>query len=749
MSIKYLEDSQAFVLETENTSYQMQVDIRGHLLHLYYGASIGDLVEGDFLYKDRGFSPNYYSNRFDRDVSPDQLPQEYSSFNVGDFRIPSVQVVNHLGEYGADFVYKSHEINSEKYTLEGLPASYQDGEERVDTLAIKLLDEHNQLELTLYYAVFEQKDVITRAASLRNLSEETLRIEKIASSSLDVPYGDWDLIHFHGRHELERRFERVPVATTITKVASSRGSSSHHHNPFVILADKSTNEFQGDSYGVMLAYSGNHSIEVEKDQAGLVRIVSGINSELFSWQLGPNEDFIAPETIFSFSQDGLNGLSQNYHKFINKNVMRGEWRDKERPVLINNWEATYFDFDSDAIYNIAKQAADLGIELMVLDDGWFGIRNDDNSGLGDWFVNEEKLDGGLDPLIERVNDLGMSFGIWFEPEMVNEDSDLYREHPEWALAIPGREPAMGRNQLVLDFSRKDVVDHIYGMMHEILSKHNISYVKWDMNRNMSDVYSHAYPADQQGEIWHRYILGVYDLLERLVSAFPDVLWEGCSGGGGRFDAGMLNYFSQIWLSDNTDAINRLVIQQGSSYGYPLRSMGTHVSASPNHQSGRSTSIDTRGVVAMSGTFGYELDLNKVSEDDKAKVKDQITNFKEWYELIQYGDLYRLTDSKPVRDYSAWQIVAKDKRESLLNLVLTNVEGNPLPIHIKFQGLNPDLDYEISFAALYDRNETSSIEKANSLLGKSFKGKTLMNNGLSIPYLYGDYPSGQILISAKD
>lgn len=441
---------------------------------------------------------------------------------------------------------------------------------------------------------------------------------------------------------MERQLEREAVSTNIQTISSVRGSSSHHNNPFLILCQQDVTETSGACYGVMMVYSGSYQMEVERSQTGLVRVVSGIQEERFAWSLKPGETFDTPEVILSFAAEGLTPLSQQYHRFLRRNICRGPWKDKRRPVLINNWEATYFDFNTEKIVKIAEKAASLGVEMMVLDDGWFGTRNDDNQGLGDWTVNCEKLPGGLDPLIGQINALGMKFGLWIEPEMVNENSQLYRTHPDWALTLPGRKPAMGRNQLVLDLSRPEVVDYLAEAIGKLLREHHIEYIKWDMNRSMSDVYSRAFPAEQQGEIIHRYMLGVYALAERLTQGFPEVLFEGCAGGGGRFDAGMLCYYPQIWCSDDTDAIERLTIQHGTSFGYPVCTMGAHVSACPNHQTGRTTPIDTRAVVAMSGTFGYELDLGKLKRAECTAVKNQIKRFKRLNDLIRTGDYYRLT-----------------------------------------------------------------------------------------------------------
>ena len=530
-----------------------------------------------------------------------------------------------------------------------------------------------------------------------------------------------------------------------------RGSSSHHNNPFLILCQRDATETSGACYGVMMVYSGSYQIDVERSQTGLVRVVSGIQEERFAWNLKPGETFDTPEVILSFAAEGLTPLSQQYHRFLRRNICRGPWKDKRRPVLINNWEATYFDFNTEKIVKIAEKAASLGVEMMVLDDGWFGTRNDDNQGLGDWTVNCEKLPGGLDPLIGQIHALGMKFGLWIEPEMVNENSNLYRTHPDWALTLPGRKPAMGRNQLVLDLSRPEVVDYLAEAVGKLLREHHIEYIKWDMNRSMSDVYSRAFPAEQQGEIMHRYMLGVYALAERLTQGFPEVLFEGCAGGGGRFDAGMLCYYPQIWCSDDTDAIERLTIQHGTSFGYPVCTVGAHVSACPNHQTGRTTPIDTRAVVAMSGTFGYELDLGKLKRTECTAVKNQIKRFKRLNDLIRTGDYYRLTDPAENAYFTAWQFAAEDGSEALLNLVVTHPQANPLPIHLCFRGLEEAAVYELDgldyFGSQYDRDGGKAIEDGIHK-GMRFSGSTLLYAGLVLPQLFGDYPSVQLHLTRK-
>ena len=724
MSILFDDTSRTLTLTTKNTAYQMQIAPTGHLLHLYYGRK----AEGCFDYlirrRDCGFSPNPYELRGDRTWSLDTLGQEYSGSNCGDYRLASLLPVTADGAWGADLRYVGHEILPKKYTLDGLPAAFaRDGE--AETLLVRLADAASGVEVQLLYGVYAERDVITRAARITNTGDKPLRLEKAASLCLDLPYCDWDLLHFHGRHCMERQPERAPLMTGIQAVGSKRGMSSHHHNPFVILCDRAATEDFGECYGVMPVYSGNHKTEIELDQMGSARVVSGIHDEQFSWTLAPGERFDAPEALLAFSHEGLARLSQTYHRFIRDCLCRSKYANAPRPVLLNSWEAAYFDFDADKLLSIARGAKELGVELFVLDDGWFGKRDDDHSGLGDWFANEQKLPGGLRPLIERVNAMGLKFGIWIEPEMVSEDSDLYRAHPGWVLTVPGRRPTMGRDQLVLDMGRREVVDYLYQTLAALLRENHIEYVKWDMNRGLSDVYSAALPPERQGEAYHRYVLGVYDLLDRLTAAFPDVLFEGCAGGGGRFDAGMLAYVPQIWCSDNTDAVERLAIQYGTSFGYPAASMGAHVSASPNHQTGRGTPLETRATVAMSGTFGYELDPGKLTEEEKQTIRAQIARFRTYEPLIRTGDAYRLTDPRGAKRIAAWQFVSPDRGETLLNVVVTHPEANPKPLHLRLRGLDPEASYAL------DGQEGV------------YSGAALMYGGWTLDALFGDYPAAQL------
>lgn len=743
MSIYYDSERNGFILATRNTTYQMQISNLGHLLHLYYGRKLKGNMEHIYIPQDCGFSPNPYELRFERSWSMDLLPQEYSGANTGDFRLSSLNLVAKNGAWGADLRYVKFEILPRKYSVHGMPSAF-DRDNEAQTLSITLKDSASNLEVELLYGVYEQQDVITRAVRLTNTGMTSVRLEKAASVCLDIPFGEWDMIHFVGRHIMERTMTRVPLTTGIQTIASRRGTSSHQHNPFVIICDPSATEDFGDCYGLMLAYSGSHRTDIEIDQRGSLRAVSGIHDEQFCWKLEPLESFDTPEVILTFTHQGLTHLSQTYHRFIKKNICRSKFTYARRPVLINNWEATYFDFNAEKILNIAHKAKELGVEMLVLDDGWFGKRNDDNAGLGDWFVNTEKLPDGLESLIAQINDIGLKFGLWVEPEMVNEDSDLYREHPDWALIVPERGPAMSRNQLVLDLSREDVVDWLYKTLSGLLRQYNIEYIKWDMNRSIADVYSCLLPPERQGEVFHRYILGLYRLLNRLTTEFPDVLFEGCSGGGGRFDAAMLSYSPQIWCSDNTDAIERLLIQHGTSFGYPVSSMGAHVSACPNHQTGRNTPLGTRAVVAMSGTFGYEMDLNTLTEAEKQQVREQIKRFDEYYDLIQNGDYYRLSHGKENDYFTAWQFVSSAKDESLVNIVTTKPRSNMKPIYFKLKGLNPEATYAVERQEVFG----CQVKQNQTLSGKQehhYSGAALMYGGYILPLMSEEYASVQIYL----
>ena len=728
--IIYNEQSRTITLHTRRTTYQMKADKHGTLLHTYYGPRVGEEDLSRLLqYVDRGFSPNPsgFAALPVRGYSLDTLPQEYSTCGVGDFRALSAEVEQADGSVLLDLRYVSHEIQPGKYALENLPAFFGQGWE---TLSVTLRDPFSGVEAELLYGVDEEDDLLTRSIRLTNRGSGPVTLCRVMSLCLDFTRADLDFATFDGGHVKERTLHRAPLRPGIQSVGSVRGTSSHQHNPFVILCEEDAGEDHGLCYGAALLYSGNFLAEAERSQFEHTRLVMGIHPSHFRWPLAPGESFTAPEAALVCSPDGLTPMTHRFHRAMRERLIRDPYQGKRRPVLINNWEATEFTFDADRLVDIAREAAELGAELFVMDDGWFGTRDSDLSGLGDWTVNEKKLPGGLGALVPRIKALGMDFGLWIEPEMVSEDSDLYRAHPDWALGAPGRPQSLGRGQLVLDFSRKEVRDHIYAAMSRILDSTDISYIKWDMNRSLSDVWSAALPAERQGETYHRYMLGAYDLLERLRRDYPRLLVEGCSGGGGRFDAGMLHYTPQIWCSDNTDAIDRLRIQCGTTFCYPVSTVGAHVSAVPNGQTGRSTPIETRGVVAMCGTFGYEMDLGACTREEKEIVRRQIQTFKDRAGLIQAGDYYRLTD--PFRDltYTAWQHVSPDRREALVSLVTGSTRA-ALPFTIlKLKGLDPTLRYRVDGGErLYD-------------------GAALMHAGISFPLISGEYQSIQLHLTAE-
>ncbi len=740
MGISFDKISQTWSLNTADTGYQMQIGPLGYLLHLYYGRRMDESTEYLHLPRDCGFSPNPYELQAERSWSLDTMPQEYSGSNCGDYRLSSIRLGTAGGISGADLRVKSWEICHGKYALDGLPSSFA-SEDEAETLSVILQDEAASVEAELLYGVFPGQNVITRAVRITNCGSAPLYLEKAASACLDLPFGDWELLHFHGRHAMERQTERLPVGNTTLSIGSRRGASSHQHNPFLILCEPSATEDAGECYAAMLMYSGSFRMDVEKDQSGSVRLVAGIQDEGFRWKLEPGAQFVCPELILSYTHRGLTALSHDLHRFIRKHVCRGIYASGPRPVLLNTWEAAYFDFDEEKILRIARDAKDLGVELLVLDDGWFGRRDDDRTSLGDWKEDLRKLPGGLERLVDKLHAMGLQAGLWLEPEMVSEDSDLFRSHPDWALIMPGRKPGIGRSQLVLDMSRPEVIDYLSDLLSSLLRRSGIDYVKWDMNRNMTDLYSAELPPDRQGEIAHRYILGVYTLLDRLTREFPRVLFEGCAGGGGRFDAGMLAYCPQIWCSDNTDPIARLNIQYGTSFGYPPATMGAHVSASPNHQTGRTTPLGTRFCVALAGAFGYELDPGKLSKEEREAIQRQIRDHHRWQKLLDQGDYWRLTDDQS--RFVAWENLSGDRSECLVSLVMRDAEANPRPLHLRLKGLDPKAVYII------EQQQITSGSDSPVMKQRSFTGSALMYAGITLPALLGDYPSALLYFKRQE
>ncbi|MBQ5747109.1 MAG: alpha-galactosidase [Clostridia bacterium] len=685
--INFLEKEKIFTLDTQNTTYALGVYPNGALVHLYYGNKIKSTfsIDDAVPYFTRSCSPVV------DEFSETDLPMEFSAFST-DMRSPAIHARFSDGSTAMRLIYKAHKIFSGKKKLDGLPAFYTEEEGEAETLEITLVDEAKPFEVTLSYSVFPSFDVITRSVTVKNVGKEKIELLKVMSLSLDFQSRNFDFVHLTGAWAKERHIERVPVVSGGLYIDSKRGASSHFHNPAFFLADKNTDENVGDVYGFGLVYSGSFVGGAEKNSENLLRVFLGINDFDFKWILEGGDEFQAPEGIMCYSPEGFGLLSRRFHKIINNRLVRGKYRNASRPILINNWEATYFDFDEDKIVDIAKSAKELGVELAVLDDGWFGKRDHDRCSLGDWYPNKNKLKGGIEALAKRISDLGMKFGLWFEPEMVSPDSDLYRAHPDWALQIAGRKNSLSRTQMVLDLSRKEVCDYIVESISSILSASAVSYVKWDYNRNMAEIHSLALPPERQGEVAHRYILGLYDVLERLTTSFPDVLFEGCSGGGGRFDLGMLYYYPQVWTSDDSDAIERTYIQYGTSLIYPAQTMGAHVSAVPNHQVGRVTPFKTRGHVAMLGRLGYELDLGKLSEEEKEEVKEQIKLYKTIEDTVHLGEMYRLISPFDSNRF-AKEFVSADGKTVVVVAVNILAKPNAPFEKICLKGLDKEAFYE--------------------------------------------------------
>lgn len=726
MTIHYLEKERIFHLQGGGVSYVIALEEQGYPAHVYWGRRLRDSsLSGMLSYKkNSAFSPAPPGNPT---FSLDTLPQEYPAYGAGDFRHPAYQIQLEDGSTVSEAVYSAHRIYPGKPGLDGLPATYVEQDEEAWTLELELVDEIAGLTVTLLYTIFADSGALARSARLGNTGARRLKLLRALSASVDVrPSEELDVLHLHGAWARERSVDRRPLQHGITAIESRRGASSHMENPFMALLASSAGEHQGDVYGVNLVYSGSFAAQAEVEQYGTVRLSIGVNPFDFGWLLMPGESFQTPEAVMVYSPDGLGGMSRIYHRLYRTRLCRGRFRDEPRPILINNWEATYFNFDAEAIERIAREGSELGIELFVLDDGWFGKRSDDKSSLGDWFVNRSKLPEGMDGLAQRVRGLGMQFGLWFEPEMISPDSELYRAHPDWCLHVPGRRRSEGRNQLVLDLSRGDVCEEIVRQVSEMLRSAPITYVKWDMNRHMSEVGSALLAAERQRETAHRYMLGLYKVLERITGEFPHVLFESCSGGGGRFDPGMLYYMPQTWTSDNTDAVCRLGIQYGTSIVYPISSIGAHVSAVPNHQVQRMASLKMRGDVAMSGNFGYELDLTRLSGDEKETVKAQVAFYKSIRSLVQTGDLYRLLSPFEGNE-TAWMIVSPDKAEAVVGWFRVLAQPNDKPASLRLYGLDPDADYEL----------LGEAEAGERLV---YGGDRLMYAGLPLPAQRGDYTS---------
>lgn len=728
MEIYYQQDQQQFHLQSKNMSYIIEL-VHGYPAHIYWGRKLslqGDLSDVLMKYERGSFSPNPIPE--DKRISLDTLPQEYPQYGTSDFRNPAYQLQLEDGSRITELLYQTHRIIDGKPALEGLPAVYAESAQEAQTLELELLDAHSGITVILSYTVFEEFNAVARSARFLNTGKQSVHMLRALSASVDFPDAQYESLYLSGAWARERHIQRRSLVPGATVIESRRGSSSHQHNPFMALLRPDTNEDRGEVYGFSLVYSGNFIAQAEVDQYETTRMSIGINPFDFKWLLEPGEAFQTPEAVMVYSDEGLGGMSRTYHKLYRTRLCRGVHRDKERPILVNNWEATYFDFNAEKIEAIATEAAELGIELFVLDDGWFGKRDSDNSSLGDWFDDRRKLPGGLKDLAERVNHLGLQFGLWVEPEMVSPDSELYRSHPDWCLHAAGRRRTEAREQLILDYSRADVREYIFESLSQIFRTVPVSYVKWDMNRNMTEIGSAFHGPDRQMEVAHRYILGLYELMGKLVDEFPHILFESCSGGGGRFDPGMLFYMPQTWTSDDTDAVERLKIQYGTSMVYPISSMGSHVSDVPNHQVGRIASMVTRGDVAMSGNFGYELDLTKLSEEDKAVIKQQVSAYKEVRKLIQNGELYRLKSPFEGNE-TAWMFVSEDQMEAVVYYFRVLAEPNEPLRRLKLQGLKPEVSYHVE------------------QLGGSFFGDRLIHIGLPLKPVHKDFISACYRIHA--
>ncbi|MBS6502846.1 MAG: alpha-galactosidase [Clostridium sp.] len=719
MGIRFIEKYNVFKLDSKDTSYIISiVDEEKFLGHVYFGKKV---IDEDIDYLMRINEPPYVPSKNNRDRVSfyDSFPFEYSTHGIGDFRESSIRVIDKNGHSEVKLEYKSHEIYKGKKELNGLPATFGD-ENECTSLEITCEDTYLNLQVVLVYTTFENLDVITRSVKVKNLSEDKINLTKVLSTCIDFDDIDYDMISLHGSWARERHVQRKKIGYGKQVVSTIRGESSHQDNPFIALLDSKATDDYGNVYGFNFVYSGNFFAQIEGCQFNTTRVVMGINPEDFNWLLNKDEEFIAPEVVMVYSNEGIGKMTRTFHDLYRNNLIRGEYKDKKSPILINNWEATYFDFNTEKLLSIAKEASKLGIEMLVMDDVWFGKRNADNSSLGDWFVNEGKINGGLKNLVDEVNKLGMEFGIWVEPEMISGDSELFRKHPDWCIKIPGREPALCREQYVLDLSRKEILDYIYDSIKKVLSSANITYVKWDMNRQLTDLGSIGLKSENQGELFHRYVLAVYDMMDRLTKDFPHILLENCSGGGARFDPGMLYYSPQIWCSDDTDAIERLKIQEGTAMVYPLSAIGAHVSDCPNHTVGRTTPFETRGYVALAGTFGYELDVTRIPQEDRDMIPKQIEMYHKYNDLVRSGDYYRIENFSENNSFDAWSVVSKDKSEVLVTCVQVFGRPNYHSRRIKLKGLIEDRFY---------RNEES---------GEIISGGALMAAGINLTNVHGDF-----------
>ena len=722
--ITYDKEKQIFTLETKNTSYIIGILRDKILLNLHYGKKIKNFNYslGDLAIPGRAYTS--VEEGLDGAGQSEIHSLDFSTFGSADLRLPTLHLKYSDGSSVSCFKYRSHKIYKGKPLLKGLPATYVESDDEADTLELELFDELQKVSVTLIYTAFNNVDAIARSMRVKNEGENSIQIARIMSATFDMQSAakDFDFLHLDGAWARERHVRRQPIFKGNQEIYSRRGTSSPHHNPFFALVNKKADELQGEVYGLNLIYSGNFTAGVECDVYDTTRAYIGINPFTFNWELKSGEDFQSPEAILTYSTEGISGMSRIYHKLYRTRLCRGKFRDIERYALINNWEGTYFNFTEEKLLDIAKKGSEIGLDLMVLDDGWFGKRDNDKSSLGDWVVYKEKLPNGLDGLASKINDLGMKFGLWFEPEMVSPDSDLFRAHPDWAIQAPGRASSLGRSQLVLDLSRKEVCDYIIDILSDVLKSANIEYVKWDMNRSFSEFWSYGLDEEHQGELCHRYVLGLYRVLETLTSRFPNILWESCSSGGCRYDGGMLYYMPQTWVSDCSDAGERMQIQYGTSICYPFSSMGSHVSAVPNHQTGRISDFATRGDIAAMGQFGYELDMTKMTDEELEMAKEQVKFYKKYGEVFHKGDLYRLA-SPYEGDEAIMEFISEDKNTVILCYANRICCPNDSIVRVKLAGLDPDATY-------VEGEKHSGFNTIGDIVeGREFSGEFLMNYGL--------------------
>ncbi|MFR0616893.1 alpha-galactosidase [Limosilactobacillus mucosae] len=737
MSIQVNASNRLFHLQTKHTSYVFHVIGDGSLGQLYYGPKIP--FKDDYANLNTREEHDCTNTRTDEDVEfqAELLKQEYAGLGKGDYRYPAFQITYPNGSRTSEFQYRDYELKDGKARLTGLPSTFADDSNDSQTLTVKLAD--GDLELQLHYTIFADEDVIVRSTTFVNHGK-TVFLNRALSAQLDLPDANYDFIQFAGSWSRERHLHRSHLRPGTQSISSLRTASSHQENPFFMLARPHTDNNQGAVFGFNFVYSGNFLDSVEVDQFDTTRVLIGINPDEFGWKLNSGDSFQTPEVIFSYTDNGFNALSQQLGAFYAQHLINPHFAHQERPILINNWEATFMDFTEDKLMPIVERAKELGIEMFVLDDGWFGHRDDDRSSLGDWFVDEKKFNHGIAGFAKRVHDLDMKFGLWFEPEMISIDSKLYQTHPEWMIKTPGRGQTPGRHQFVLDMSRQEVVDYLFGLMSHIIQDAKLDYIKWDMNRNITEMYGADLPADQQLEFSHRYILGVYDLYDRLTKAFPDVLFESCASGGGRFDLGMMYYAPQAWCSDDTDAVERIKIQDGTSYGYTPSMWGAHVSAVPNDQVGRLTSIDMRAKVAYFGAFGYELDVTELSDEEQATIKQQVAFYKQYRKLFQFGTFYRLETPDTSDNVYGWETVSHDKQTAIgMRYQILN-GANPAYIRYYFKGLDPERRYTV--------NDGSEVFSGAELMNAGYFVPRVMNR-LQSPKVPSDFHADMFIVKAVD